>query len=1705
MPIANHKSQITDHNLAFLFIIFLILELSVPSRVPAYESAYLITYGADAKTIEGDNDFLQVIFIRIPEHLKNSVYIRIFDADCGGRLDDLYSGQWDTRTRFRIFGGKGAWSDPGLKSPFPAKSDLSSGVLMADEEFGKDPFRDYQWHTFAQLHPEEGEKVGEFRYFRIVVEGKSGDDGNCYQIAVSRESQRNVSAKGVETFNFTPTLRLPKQERFAEMRFFVPRDKREIVVHNFDLPGSVVGVNTAFRANLPVTAAGQDKWEKSSVLLDENETGRAVAVRFEDGEEIPNDGTFYVTDKQGNLLPVEIPVYLQKPNLLPEPQIHIELLSDCNPVLFDGSRSTDPEGDSLRFFWEFGDGTTGKGVRVTHHYDAPGRYEASVIVEDASGQVTNSVLEKFVVTINHPPEPDAGPDRIAAPREKIEFDGSGSADPDGEVVTYYWDFGDGTKAQGANVQHRFRQPDLYVVTLRVEDDSGSPCKSATDQCEVFINAPPVVDIGEDRIASAGEELRFSGANSGDSDGDIISYEWNLGDGTEKTGADIAHSYETPGIYKVTLKVTDNSGVKNRSASDTLNVFVNDPPIADAGDTYRAAVGEEVLLDGSGSSDRDGQLIEFKWDFGDGTQETENCEVRLETCGKISHRYDNPGRYQVTLTVKDDSGSSSDTDQDNALVIVNAPPAANAGPDQWVTSSEVQFDGTGSADPDGDIIQYSWDFGDGSTGTGPSPVHVYKTPGVYRVRLTIRDDSATSTDRSSDEMTVTVNHLPFADAGPDQVGVPGQPIYLDASASVDPDGDISAFEWIFGDGGNSKLETRNSKLRKVSHIYAKPGRYKALLTVYDNSGHAAAINFDEVTIVINEPPVAIVSYRFSGKDAQASELAVAPGDTVQFDGTRSYDPDGKLVSYQWEIFGNSELGTENSEPVFNFQFPRPGVYTVVLTVADDSRVENSMSQDEMLIRVNHPPVANAGKDIHTNERTVFLDASASTDADGDSLIYTWDFGDKTPAEKGEKVFHTYAKGGNYPVILTADDGTGVKNARATSSIRVKINKPPVADAGGDKTVCAGKIVIFDGVASADPEKGLLKYHWDFGDGETAEGVNPTKIYNKGGVYAVTLTVTDDSGLPGGNMGADQITVKVIESPVANAGPDQTACAGTIVRFDGTKSKDLDGFIDNFQWNFGDDTVGGGPSPIHVYTKAGVYRVRLTVTGDYTGDCDNTDDDEMMVTIHEAPIAEITCPSAAEPQKPVLFGGEGGEGRVKGEKAEARGDAHASLPKPHAPIITNWNWDFGDGAKGEGEQAEHTYAKSGEYIVTLTVTSDSDTDCNTSSKQKRININEPPVAVAGEDRLVGVNQVITFDGASSTDQDGVISAYDWDFGDGNTAAGVRIRHQYEAAGRYDVSLKVTDNTDLGNNSHTDTLSVTVNESPVSVISKFETRNSQFETPDPSFKFQVSSFKFSACPGEEVMLSGRDSSDSDGEIVRYTWNFGDGSPSEEGTEVRHSWRFTGCYVIVLEVDDGRGVSNSRSQTSAIIVVNEPPIADAGAYRIVSPGEDVLFEVSARDWDGSVVSFQWDFGDADVSEKIEVQNSKFEKVSHKYETPGEYQARVTVYDDSGSKCNFAEDVVKIRVNAPPVADAGGNREGFVGGAHDALIFDATGSHDADGDPLTFYWDFGDGEDAHGAKVVHGFKEPGEYKVRLRADDGTGVTSGADWDEITVLMKERK
>ena len=240
---------------------------------------------------------------------------------------------------------------------------------------------------------------------------------------------------------------------------------------------------------------------------------------------------------------------------------------------------------------------------------------------------------------------------------------------------------------------------------------------------------------------------------------------------------------------------------------------------------------------------------------------------------------------------------------------------------------------------------------------------------------------------------------------------------------------------------------------------------------------------------------------------------------------------------------------------------------------------------MTIRVNHAPVAEAGAEIVTDHLYVTLDGSASSDADGDRLIHTWDFGDGSPPATGDVVTHAYPRSGIFPVTLTVDDGTGLDNAVAVDSTRVLIDARPDRRRRRQPRRLLGRRHPLRRLRLvSDPDGGLLRYDWDFGDGTRSDIVNPNKTYEQPGVYTVTLTVRDESGLPIG-VHSDRVAAVVREAPIADAGAPIMACTNQTVRFDGSNSTDADGAVNAFSWNFGDASSGGGERPTHVYERPG----------------------------------------------------------------------------------------------------------------------------------------------------------------------------------------------------------------------------------------------------------------------------------------------------------------------------------------------------------------------------------------------------------------------------------------------------------------------------------------------------------------------------------------
>jgi MYXO-CTERM domain-containing protein len=264
------------------------------------------------------------------------------------------------------------------------------------------------------------------------------------------------------------------------------------------------------------------------------------------------------------------------------------------------------------------------------------------------------------------------------------------------------------------------------------------------------NKPPVAGLVISPASGAAPlAVTASGSTSTDPDGTISSWAWDFGDGGSAATASPSHAWADAGSYLVKLTVTDNDGA---SASDFTLVEVaaasadNDPPVAEVGPARSAVVAEVVSFDGSASSDSDGTIAAYAWDFGDGS---------TATGATAAHAFAAAGSYFVRLTVTDDDGA---TGEDYALVSIggggaNTPPTAEAGADRsGETGASVAFDGSGSSDADGALIAYLWDYGDGSSGVGRTASHIYAAGGTYTATLTVIDNGGAS---ATDTTSVTV--------------------------------------------------------------------------------------------------------------------------------------------------------------------------------------------------------------------------------------------------------------------------------------------------------------------------------------------------------------------------------------------------------------------------------------------------------------------------------------------------------------------------------------------------------------------------------------------------------------------------------------------------------------------------------------------------------------------------------------------------------------------------------------------------------------------------------------------------------------------------------------------------------------------------------------------------------------------------------------
>ena len=252
--------------------------------VPAKDEniPYLVTFGRDSEKSWGDHDFCQIFFFRIPLTHKEPFFVRIFDPDTGGALDEQ-KGEFNTLIRFSVYGGKGSWSEKDAQSAHPAGK-FESGNLLDSKTFSNDPAYDQNWFTFGPFNPLEGELSEELNgyIFKIIAKGISGDDGNLYRYFMSTDSKENKPIEGGNIFTYEYTFRLSdNQNDIAQIYPYIDDKVTSVKIMNYDWDndGFIRVVSVAKRGEL-CAISGDSQWATTELPIVKEELKTSLEIQF---------------------------------------------------------------------------------------------------------------------------------------------------------------------------------------------------------------------------------------------------------------------------------------------------------------------------------------------------------------------------------------------------------------------------------------------------------------------------------------------------------------------------------------------------------------------------------------------------------------------------------------------------------------------------------------------------------------------------------------------------------------------------------------------------------------------------------------------------------------------------------------------------------------------------------------------------------------------------------------------------------------------------------------------------------------------------------------------------------------------------------------------------------------------------------------------------------------------------------------------------------------------------------------------------------------------------------------------------------------------------------------------------------------------------------------------------------------------------------
>ncbi len=872
------------------------------------------------------------------------------------------------------------------------------------------------------------------------------------------------------------------------------------------------------------------------------------------------------------------------------------------------------------------------------------------------------------------------------------------------------------------------KPGTYTVT--VQGTSGSLSHTVTVAVTVT-DVGPTVSFTESATTVPTSTAITLTISAADLDGTVSSLKVAWGDGTVDSLTGMAtsdsHSYALAGSYTVYVNATDNANLTTKSSTATKTITDRPPTVSFTESATTAPTGTSISLTIT-AADPDGTVSNLKVVWGDGT-----IDSLAGSATSDSHAYSVAGSYHVYVNATDNSDSTAKSAV-ATKTITDRPPTVSFTESATTVSTGTSITLTiTAADPDGAVSSLKVSWGDGTVDTlaesATSDSHAYPVAGTYQAYVNATDNSGSTTKSSVATKTIT-DRPPTVSFSESATTAPtGTAITLTITAA-DPDGTVSSLKVAWGDGTINNLA---GSATGDSHSYSVAGTYQVYVNATDNSGSTTKSAVATKTIADRPPTVSFTE----------SATTVPTGTSITLTITSS-DPDGTVTSLK-VVWGDGIVddlaGTATSD---NHSYSLAGSYSVYVNATDNAGLTTKSGA--------------AAKTITDRPPAISFTESTATALTGTPITMTISASDPDGVA------------GSYAVYVNATDSANLTSKSASATNTIGDSPPTVSFTESATTVPTGTTITLT-ITAADPDGNVSALALSWGDGTihslAGSATSDSHAYSRAGAYQVYVNATDDAGL----TTKSTVSTKTITDrpPVANfTESSPTALTGVAVSFNATSSIDPDGTVTLYSWSFGDGNLGTGGIISHAYSTAGTYTVTLTVTDD----SDSTGVASSTVTIRDRPpvASFVLTPSPSLTLTSISF------------------NATGSFD-PDGTIV-GYGWDFGDGsAPGSGVTVSHSYSKSGNYTVVLAVT-DNNGLASVSSKVEAV-LDTPPVpsfSYSPSSPLTG--QTVSYDASSSSDPDGTVVAYAWNFGDGASASGATAQHSFAANGTFSVSLTVTD---------------------------------------------------------------------------------------------------------------------------------------------------------------------------------------------------------------------------------------------------------------------------------------------------------------------------